>query len=725
MRKDRPPLQDNPAAARLRKRIYLLVLVALVFMVFANTLSNGFVFDDVSMIENNAAIRDPKYVGFYFTRPFFSVGRPTIGPVMYDYYRPMVLLSYLADYSMWGLKSCGWHLSNIALHAAAAALVFLLLERLKLGIRASFAAAAIFAVHPALADSVAGVSGRSDPLCAVFFLASIYCYLGARREKSVKAFALYSGACFTFASALLSKENAFALPLVLMAYELTRPEKAERRRLRAILPFCLIALVYFLWRSSIVPASIHFNADHVELGRRTVTAAMVAAKYVLLMFLPHGLGFETFTFMAQSPAAPVAVACAAGALAALASAVFCSKRFPMVAFFTLWFFACMAPYSYFFLFHPGPEFFTPPHFLYLPSIGLAAILGLGIDGLAASQARKERGGREMAVLMASVLIVVLFCAQTIRRNMLWRDDLTFFSAMVRFAPRSERVHVGMANSLMKNGQPGHALAEYARALELTREKSEERFPASGPPAADNMAKAVGMFKISDYYAAAALAGMGDAYAMMGETDNSIRSYKDALSKNAFDLMIHMKLARSCERAGRFDDAIESYERALRFGRGLDKAASFLQIARRKKELFEEARAVREMALRLNQRDSSDALYSEALMMRLSGEKAVAADLLRKTLEKDPEHFGANMALGRILAEKGEDAVALGNFSVAFAAEPTSALAAYELAVTNLVLRNTLAAKQWAAKAYDLSPDAYYWDFLQEVRGIKGSGRVEE
>ena len=109
------------------------------------------------------------------------------------------------------------------------------------------------------------------------------------------------------------------------------------------------------------------------------------------------------------------------------------------------------------------------------------------------------------------------------------------------------------------------------------------------------------------------------------------------------------------------------------------------------------------------------------MMRLGGEKRLAEALLQKVIEKDATHFGANMALGRILSESGDNEAALGNFSVAFAAEPTSPLPAYEIAVTNMILRDTLAAEQWAAKAYDLSPSAMYGDFLQEIRGARESG----
>jgi hypothetical protein len=97
--------------------LYPAALLLLVFVVFANTLSNGFVFDDDFMIENNPAIRNVKYLKLYFVLPFFSVGQPMTGPVEYDYYRPLVLVSYLMDYHLWGQMPKGYH-GVACLHSA-------------------------------------------------------------------------------------------------------------------------------------------------------------------------------------------------------------------------------------------------------------------------------------------------------------------------------------------------------------------------------------------------------------------------------------------------------------------------------------------------------------------------------------------------------------------------------------------------------------------------------
>jgi tetratricopeptide (TPR) repeat protein len=690
-----------------RRWLLAALLTILIFLTFCNSLSNGFVFDDVSMIRNNPAIRDIKYVRLFFKRPFFSVGQPVAGPVVYDYYRPLVLVSYLADYHIWKLNASGYHLSNILMQSAAGLLCFALVSRLGLGPTGSFLAAAIFSVHPALADEVAGVSGRSDPLLAIFYLSSIYCYVSFRRNGKTT---LLLSSYLALMAALLTKENAIAVPLILSAYELILPGGTPdlRRKPALLAPLFLITLGYFLWRAQVVPTSFA-PPETSELAQRIAAAGRFGGSCLLMMVFPVGIGFETFTPLAQTLTVGAFVP-ALVFLAILAAAILARKKAPHISFFAIWFLAGLSPFAYLFLFHPEPEFFTPPHFLYFPSVGLAAIWGMSLTAATRWMTDKSAWQRKAALALPA-LILLLFCAHTIRRNTVWRDDLTFFSAMARYAPDSPRIHIGLAGAYLSAGRPGEALAEYARAYELTRRTGTHQTTLG-----ENGKK--GQLVIADHYAATALAGMGDAYRALGEPENSLVRYEMAVRENAFDAALRLRLGRAYEHVGRFDDAIASYERALRIDRNMQPAASSLNISRAKKEAYEQARRIHLTAVKAGREDSAEALYGEAVLLRLSGKPDAAIVLLRRALLKDPSHFGVNLALGQLLSDKGRHEDALACFSAAFASQPTSALAAYEIALSSLALGDSRAAELWAEKAFELEPDELYERLLEDIRRRK-------
>jgi tetratricopeptide (TPR) repeat protein len=693
--------QNQPLLFFRRLALAALLLI-LVFIVFSNTLSNDFVFDDMSMIKQNAAIRGIRYVKLYFTHPFFAVGQPAIGPVDYDYYRPVVLVSYLLDYLAWKQEPAGYHLTNIFLQSLATILLFLVLNKLKLSPQVSFFAALLFAVHPALADSTAGVSGRSDPLCALFLLAALYCYLIMQSCSPRTRRWLLSACYLTYVLALLTKENALAFPVLVTAYAVLAPDgrnpESLRSRFQNILPIYGISLVYIFWRSGIVHMTHQSGQEALQMMHRGATAALVAADYLFTSFLPHSLYFETFTPLIESLSLKALLA-AATLLAMIAAAILVRKRSPQISFFICWFFIFLLPYTWVFLFHPGPVFFTPPHFLYFPLMGLAAVGAIILERFFSRVAETRWKGA--SVLACSALVIGLFSVQTIHRNTEWHDDFTFFSGMLRHNPLNARTYIGMGSVFLRRGQPEYALAQYAKAVGLAEVNTAS---VQDQPNAEN--ERAGILTISNHDAAAARAGMGDAYLALQEAPLAVEQYEAAAEESGFDAGIQYKLARACELTGDFDRAIDCYERVLRLNKHMKDAAASRQIALKKKEVYEQAKRVYLTSLLSGKEKTADALYGEAVMLRLTGRRAAAEALFREVVRIEPMNFGANLALGQMLSERGLYEDAFANFSAAFVAEPSSAVTAKELALTSFVLKDLDGAAQWARKAYELAPEEY-------------------
>ena len=157
-----------------RVRLALLAAVLMGGLVYANALDNPFVYDDYVSVVENPSIHPPLYLQ--------SV-------LLYKATRPLVNASYAIDRAMWGPQPFGFHLTSVLLHMLNVALTFLLAWRLtedgqqKTGTAAqpqvaAFAAASLFAAHPLMTEAVGYISGRSEVLCATFFLSAL---LTARR----------------------------------------------------------------------------------------------------------------------------------------------------------------------------------------------------------------------------------------------------------------------------------------------------------------------------------------------------------------------------------------------------------------------------------------------------------------------------------------------------------------------------------------------------------------
>ena len=166
----------------------LFLITALSFILYANTLFNGFLYDDIPQVLNNPWITDFSYLPeIFFSKTWgFDPTHTTA-----SYYRPMMLLTFLAEYHIFGLAPWGWHLTNIIFHALNGIAVFLLFSAIfKKSTKASevggsslaMLAALIFIAHPARTEAVAWVSAVPELTFSLFLLLSLYFYTLYREE---------------------------------------------------------------------------------------------------------------------------------------------------------------------------------------------------------------------------------------------------------------------------------------------------------------------------------------------------------------------------------------------------------------------------------------------------------------------------------------------------------------------------------------------------------------
>jgi hypothetical protein len=224
--------RKKKAGAEIRKEpskpldSWIAFLVALVtFAVFFPALRNEFVnWDDYELLVNNPHYRG---LGWEQVRWMFSTFHT-------GHYQPLSWMTFALDYLIWGMEPFGYHLTNLVLHAANAALFYFLVLRLlslalsqppsapDLGLRTAAGFAALFfSIHPLRVESVAWATERRDVLSGLFFLATILCYLQAMTYSNDPSHHARwrNKALIVYGLSLLSKASGVTLPVVLLVLD--------------------------------------------------------------------------------------------------------------------------------------------------------------------------------------------------------------------------------------------------------------------------------------------------------------------------------------------------------------------------------------------------------------------------------------------------------------------------------------------------------------------------
>ena len=180
------------------------------------------------------------------------------------YWRPLTLVSYTADFSIWGWNPFGYHLTDLILAGLATVAVYAL-TRVAFARGPLFAAAvaALFALHPAANEVVPAVARRQEPLMMIGLAVAL---IGASRLPSPRAWALHLAGC---AITVMSVERGLALPAIVGWYLLLcHPDGGGfatrlRRAVVWTLPAAALAVLFFALRGVLFgTGGIGFRADN-------------------------------------------------------------------------------------------------------------------------------------------------------------------------------------------------------------------------------------------------------------------------------------------------------------------------------------------------------------------------------------------------------------------------------------------------------------------------------
>jgi protein O-mannosyl-transferase len=553
---------DLPLA--LRGRCAASVLVVLVAAAaYAATLGYDLVWDDTLLIQQSWRLHHWNELTSLLAAHFWAeVGEAS------HYYRPLITLTFFLDMQVWGLNPFGFHLTNVLAHVAATLTVLAVARRTLDGELAAAIGALVFALHPLHTESVAFVSGRTDVIATLFFLASLLAY-DRGPDRGRQGLRLWSLGAYLLA--LLAKEVAITLPAVLILWDfLVRGDLRDRRAIwrgaGRYAAYGAVTGLYLGLRLFALGGLVDPGADASgPLLTRALTMLKIAAAYAWITIVPYpSSSYHTIVPETMPPSLTWWLA-AAGLGAAFGATAWAVRRAPVAAFGALWFWITLVPAIGVNLL-PLPSIVMAERFLYLPMVGFSLLLGWTASSLlgpvAWGRATKVRPGPSIG--LAAVLLA--YAILTLWRNEDWRDEYRLYSRMVETAPDAALGHINLAFTQLARGEVGPANQHLREAVRL----------APGNPKA-NAGLGLTETVLGEREAglrhglqaralapgnADVLASLGALYLHRGEPDRALPELTEALRIKANQIHAALNRALALAWLGQSEAAEAQLERAL-------------------------------------------------------------------------------------------------------------------------------------------------------------------
>ena len=381
-------------------------------------------------------------------------------------YYPLLHSAFWLENRLWGDAVLGYHLTNIALHAASACLVVMIVRRLSLP--GAWLAGFLFALHPVCAEAVAWISEQKSTLSGVLCLAAALTYLHFDQTRRRSQYLLALG---LFVLALMCKTVTASLPAALLViFWWQRGRIAWRRDVAPLAPWFAVAVPAGLFTAWVESTPRLIGAQGTEYAftftQRLLLAGRVPWFYAWKVLWPSNLMF-VYPRWKIDPAQwwqhlfPLA-------LAALAIALFWlsrRSRGPLAAF--LIFTGTLFPVLGFLNVYPFRYSYVADHFQYLALLGIIVPAASGLTVLS-----KRISPHKIAAMALPALLLPILGAATRQQSGMYRDYETLFRATLARNPGSAFLHNNLGVILMSSGRESEAAREFEAAVRLAPDSAD-------------------------------------------------------------------------------------------------------------------------------------------------------------------------------------------------------------------------------------------------------------
>ncbi len=410
------------------KVFFVVALALLAFLVYLPALKTELIWDARPLIRENTLLQG----NFSLAAPFQSgywatTSQRTSG---YDYYRPLMILSFMAEKAVWGLSPFRLALLNLVFFIAGLIVLYLLLRRQAAGPGIAETAVLLFALFPPNLDNICWVAGRCDVLMFLFGMLALFFFDLFLEKRTVRNGSL---ALAAFLLALFSKEAAlFFLPFFILL------ELSRRRRLTVPLHASLLAgaILFWLLKSSVIGRGgipVHFSPALWENCRSLLGALGYYFRTLLFPFR-----YDMFLSMDDVRTLPYLVSGFAFLLL-LAALPWWGRKRPQYAYAWIWIAPFMAGYLLM-VFTPIYPFSISSRYLMIPAIGWVWLLGHWLAKLPAT-------ARKIVVFM----LVFISALAVVVNSQKYRSERDFWKNTLRSSPHESFFLNKYAGQLLQDG----------------------------------------------------------------------------------------------------------------------------------------------------------------------------------------------------------------------------------------------------------------------------------
>jgi len=657
------PVQVTPVPTSVvsMKRLCL-ILAAFAFMVYVNTLNNGYALDDAAMITDNAMVSK----GISAIPQILNSSRMAgAGVSQADAYRPLSLIMFAAEHDIFGGKPAAGHLINVLLFAGCVVALFIFLSKMLGQSRApvAFIAALLFLLHPLHTEVVANIKSRDELLCFFFAFLSLKAFM---RYKEKGTIASLAGGLASLFLAFLAKETvvAFIVVIPMLFFFLT----GSGRKRAAVISLTTIVVfgAYMALRAHALGgaqlgagkvAFIDNAMVNLTTAGRMATGFYVLGKYLLLLLVPFPLScdycYNSIPAVAFSnPLVLASVALHLG-LTAYAVLLLVRRRQQSLAFSILFYLLTIVLFSNI-PFLIGAE--MGERFVFFASVGFCLAAALAVERwlFSADSAgfKNILSGKVLAVLVPLSLV---YAGISIARNADWKDNYTLFRADVVKLPQNAKLHYFLGNDIVKN--------------EMADVQDKQTQSQLISEAKDHLYKAIAIYPAyADAYTT-----LGNLFFAQHITDSASAYYQQAMAMDRQQYVAANNLAVIAMRVGRFSEAVQYYQSSIAViptnaHAWYDMGGCLIQL-----QQYDSAIAALKQAASLDpQLTDANMLLGQAYFLQKHYDDAIAC--INKVLQQQPGNVSAMGNLGTICLEAGRPQQALELFKKVLAAEPKSAAA---------------------------------------------------